>query len=173
MYFSLGLCPIYGSFQGLRELFSIPFPKDRTISRKTFDLLRLAWSNCSSDFTPLQATLNTTTTASPPLVQRSSRREAVRRKTFVSSVLWSCLKSKRARMVPAASGTLAFRVRLFARDRKLSQNPQRFQPLSLCLRSSGHPAHRSRKNVFKRAAILGSASITKKLNCHYWNRQKG
>src|SRR5260370_18764654 len=57
MYFSLGPCPIYGSFQGLRELFSIPFPKDRTISRKTFDLLRLPWSNCSSDFTPLQATL--------------------------------------------------------------------------------------------------------------------
>src|SRR4030088_388999 len=70
MYFSLGPCPIYGSFQGLRELFSIPFPKDRTINRKTFDLLRLAWSNCSSDFTPLQATLNTTTAASPLLAQQ-------------------------------------------------------------------------------------------------------
>src|SRR5260370_28467995 len=57
MYSSLGTCLIYGSFQGLRGLFSIPFPKDRTISRKTFDLLRLAWSNCSSDFIPLQATL--------------------------------------------------------------------------------------------------------------------
>ncbi len=71
--FSLGPCPIYGSFQGLRELFSIPFPKDRTINRKTFDLLRLAWSNCSSDFTPLQATLNTTTTASQLWAQQSSR----------------------------------------------------------------------------------------------------
>ncbi len=63
MYSSLGPCPIYKSFQGLRELCSIPFPKDRTIYRKTFDLLRLAWSNCSLDFTPLQAILNSTTTA--------------------------------------------------------------------------------------------------------------
>src|ERR1700738_4488592 len=41
--FRSGVVRFYGSFQGLRELFSIPFPKDRTIHRKTFDLLRLAW----------------------------------------------------------------------------------------------------------------------------------
>ena len=85
MYFSLEPCPIYGSFQGLRELFSIPFPKDRTIYRKTFDLLRLAWSNCSPDFTPLQATM--TTAASPPLAQQPSRQAAERQRTFAAAVL--------------------------------------------------------------------------------------
>src|ERR1700720_2411205 len=81
MHFSLGPCPIYGSFQGLRELFSIPVPKDRTIYRKTFDLLRLAWSDCSPDFTPLQATMNTITTASNSGLNNCPIRQEKRRKT--------------------------------------------------------------------------------------------
>jgi hypothetical protein len=85
MYFSLGACPIYGSFRGLRELFSIPFPKDRTIYRKTFDLLRLAWSNCSPDFTPLQATM--TTSASQLWAQQLSHPAGERRKTFGGLVI--------------------------------------------------------------------------------------
>jgi hypothetical protein len=36
--------------QDPQERFSIPFPKDRTIYRKTFDLLRLACSNCTFGF---------------------------------------------------------------------------------------------------------------------------
>jgi hypothetical protein len=87
MYFSLGPSPISGSFQGLRELFSIPFPKDRTIHRKTFDLLRLAWGNCSSDFSPLQATLNTTTAASQLWAQQLSHPAGERRKTFGGLVI--------------------------------------------------------------------------------------
>jgi hypothetical protein len=82
MYFLLRPCPIYGSFQGLRELFSIPFPKDRTISRKTFDLLRLACSNCSLDFTPLQAVLIDAYSRFSTLGSTTLHPAGERRKTF-------------------------------------------------------------------------------------------
>src|SRR6266478_6279466 len=87
MYFSLGPCPILRIFSRSSRAIFNSFPKDRTIHRKTFDLLRLAWGNCSSDFTPLQATLNTTRAASQLWAQQLSHPAGERRKTFGGLVI--------------------------------------------------------------------------------------
>ena len=56
--FRLGLVRFTDLFKVFESYFQFPFQKIAPYIERHLMLLRLAWSNCSSDFTPLQATLN-------------------------------------------------------------------------------------------------------------------